>query len=329
MDIEDNMKLSITGSVGKSGKNHAKDVKLIRALLNVYHRNKCHSELPITEQSDDSLIQAIERFQKEKQSMAAPDGQVTSSASSSFTTLVSVMKSTRTTTSITKPKRGSLTWDAEGNEGGLFHSRVLHVPSPVSGLTIGRGYDMKNRSSAEVQKHLVQAGVNATHSATISKAAGLSGSAAEQFIIDNDLLDFEISASAQLKLFEFVYKDYVATVKRICEKKTVVDEYGKTDWDKLDPYILDVVVDLTFRGDYHGTSRKVIQKSIADNDFDAFKKLITNKAKWGSWPSNRFARRKEFLDDASKQKRKTDITTSKSASEGAKHSQPKLTGTPR
>lgn len=323
------MKLSITGSVGTNGTNQAKDVKLIRALLNVYHRQKKHSLLPIVEHSDSALIEAIERFQKVKQGMTTPDGQITSSSSSSFTALINFMKSTRTTTSISKPKKGSLTWDAEGNEGGLFHSRVLHVPSPASGVTIGRGYDMKNRSSSEVEKHLTEAGIKTTSASTISKAAGLSGSAAEQFIIDKDLLDFEISAPSQLKLFELVYKDYVAIVKRICEKKTVVEEYGKTEWDKLDPYILDVVVDLTFRGDYHGTSRKIIQESIADNDFEAFKKLITDKSKWGGWPPNRFARRKEFLDYASKQKRKFDITISKSALEGAKHSQPKMTGTPQ
>ncbi len=307
------MKLSIKESVGNNGKNNATDVKLIRALLNVYHRQRDRSKLPISAPSDDALIQAIEGFQRDQQGMAAPDGQVTSRHSGSFKALVRFMTSKRTTTSVEKPKKGSLTWDAEGNEGGPFHSRVLHVPSPVSGLTIGRGYDMKNRSAAEIQTHLVQAGVNTADAVMISNAAGLSGSSAEQFIIDRDLLDFEIGAIPQLKLFELVYKDYVATVKRICEKKTVVDKYGKADWDNLDPHILDVVVDLTFRGDYHGRSRQVIQTSIADNDFETFKKLITDRTKWGNWPSNRFDRRKEYLDDASKQKKKAGATGSKSA----------------
>lgn len=170
---------------------------------------------------------------------------------------------------------------------------------------------MKNRSSPEIKKHLIQAGVNVGKASIVSQAAGLSGRAAEEFIIDKDLLDFEITANSQLKLFDIVYKDYVAIVKRICEKQTVVDEYGKTEWEKLDPFILDVVVDLTFRGDYHGSSRKVIQQSIADNDFEKFKTLITDKKKWGGWPPNRFSKRKEYLDQASKIRRESEPTTSK------------------
>jgi hypothetical protein len=321
------MKLSITGSVGRAGQNNAHDVKLICALLNIFHRQKNRSPLPIMSESDGTLVQAIEQFQKDYQRMPAPDGQVTSSSSLTFVTLVRLMKSTRTIANITPPKRGGLTWSAEGNEGGLFHSRVLHVPSPASGLTIGRGYDMRNRSSAEIRNHLFQAGVQKYHAKNISGASGLSGASAQQFIIDNDLLDYEISALSQLKLFELIYLDYVATVKRICESRAVVAQYGKTDWDALDPYILDVVVDLTFRGDYHVRSRKVIQKSIADNDFETFKKLITDRSRWGGWPPNRFARRKEYLQEA-RRKRRLHTSVRESMKVEAKHSLPKLTGAP-
>ena len=315
------MKLKIGTSVGIEGKNNGKDVKLIRALLNAYLRKKSKTILPISDDSNKALENAIVDFQKSHQKLIKPDGQVTSSSSGSFKALVAFMKSTRTTVALVKPTRGLITWEAEGNEGGRFHSRVLHVPSNASGLTIGRGYDMKNRSTTEVRKDLVKAGVDASKAAIISKAGGLSGKLAEQFIIDKDLLDFEISADSQLKLFKDVYSDYVATVKRISTKQKVQQKYGKVTWDKLDQDIIDVLVDLTFRGDYHGTSRKIIQKSVAENDFDAFRKHINNKKNWGNWPKDRYERRKGFIDNSAKHR-------AKSKSKAPNVSVPKVTGTP-
>jgi murein DD-endopeptidase MepM/ murein hydrolase activator NlpD len=55
---------------------------------------------------------------------------------------------------------GQLTFDAEGLEKpGRFFSRRLHVPGPWSGATIGRGYDMRERSKDEIVADLAAAGV--------------------------------------------------------------------------------------------------------------------------------------------------------------------------
>lgn len=42
-----------------------------------------------------------------------------------------------------------MTFDQEGleNPGKKYHSRVPHVPSSSSGVTIGRGYDMKYKTN--------------------------------------------------------------------------------------------------------------------------------------------------------------------------------------
>ena len=77
-----------------------------------------------------------------------------------------------------QPKTGKLTFDAEGSEGGQFHSRKLHVPSMVSGLTIGRGYDMKKKSPAKIIQDLTAAGIDKKDAAILSKASGLSGQSA-------------------------------------------------------------------------------------------------------------------------------------------------------
>src|SRR6185312_9404453 len=92
----------------------------------------------------------------------------------------------------TEPDRGEVTWKAEGTEGGKHHSRRLHVPTDSSGLTLGRGYDMRNRTAADIISDLTRAGVLLKDAQTISGAAGLTGADARKFIRDKKLEHFEI-----------------------------------------------------------------------------------------------------------------------------------------
>ena len=326
------MKLSITGSVGKSGKNREKDVRLIKALLNVYFRVKDKSKvMKITSTSDEAFIEAISSFQKDHQKIANPDGQVTSRASKSFRALVDFMKSRRTVKAITPPKKAIVTWEAEGQEGGVFHSRVLHVPPGESGLTIGRGYDMANRTKGGIEHHLKQAGVDAAKSAVIAKANGLKKSNAQQFIIDNDLLDFEITPDAQLKLFNTVYAELEKDVIRICsgQKSKVAKAYGIVDWDKLDEAIKVILIDMRFRGDYNLTARKHLQAHVVANDFKSFKNVLLDSTKWTKWPSDRYRRRKEYIEKAALEKRKKGHEAgAKTSGEGVKIIMPNTIGTP-
>lgn len=50
-------------------------------------------------------------------------------------------------TDIPVPARGCLTFDAERQEVGPWHSRHFHVPGATSGLIIGRGYDLRIAST--------------------------------------------------------------------------------------------------------------------------------------------------------------------------------------
>ncbi|HEX8528281.1 hypothetical protein [Allosphingosinicella sp.] len=74
-----------------------------------------------------------------------------------------------------KPKRGLVTFESEGVEkpGSKLHSRVFHVPTNSSGLTIGRGDDMKMKTKAQIAADLKSAGAAPADAATISAAAGL------------------------------------------------------------------------------------------------------------------------------------------------------------
>jgi GH24 family phage-related lysozyme (muramidase)/LysM repeat protein len=64
-------------------------------------------------------------------------------------------------------------------------SDKLHWPGGASGVTLGPGYDMKGRTSAEIVRDLTAVGVNANTAKAISAAAGLQGSAARNFANNN------------------------------------------------------------------------------------------------------------------------------------------------
>ena len=287
------MNLQLSGSVGRGGENRSQDVKLVRALLNVHRRRHSQALLSIEPNAGPDLETAIARFQNEKGVSVASS--LVGKGSQTWAWLKEALTKARTQTAIVPPAHGALTWGAEGQEGGQYHSRILHVPSASSGLTLGRGYDLKERSRAEVTQNLAAAGLNAGQAATIAGAVRLSGTAAEQFIIDNDLLDFEISAGVQRKLFEAVYRDMEQDVIRICGKRDVVERYGKTDWNALDSRIRDTLVDLRFRGDYTGTTRREVQPPVVANDLSALRQVISNGALWTNVPADRFQRRVRYL----------------------------------
>lgn len=191
--------------------------------------------------------------------------------------------------------RGFLTYDAEGTEGGPFMSRILHVPSSTSGLTIGRGYDMKEKSASKITADLLASGIDEEHAELLGQSSGLSGAQAEAFIDDNNLRQFEISIESQEILFSITYDEMVKDVKRICEKADCVATYGCVDWEQLDDKIKDILVDLRYRGDYTPTSRKRIQALVSANDVTALAEDLADRNKWSNVPQDRFNRRRDFV----------------------------------
>ncbi len=195
------------------------------------------------------------------------------------------------------PKLGKVTFESEGAEKGPYHSRILHVPSPTSGLTIGRGYDMKFKGKLEIKQDLMVAGVKLAEAEQLSKASGLFGQSAKAFIKSQKLEKYEISLPQQLKLFEITYKKEEAETKRLCTKADVTAKYGTCNWQVLDPAMKQILVDLKFRGDYTGRIRQVLQKHIVANDTKAFLSVISDRTAWLQQrvPSDRFQRRVTFL----------------------------------
>jgi len=193
-------------------------------------------------------------------------------------------------------ERGQLTFDAEGQEGGAYHSRTAHWPGGASGVTVGRGYDMRHRSWSEVYQALVGAGVPDGDALELADGAGLSGTEARDFIADHDLP--EISLAAQKALFDETYAWYVADVQRISARPGVVDAYGEVDFERLDPALLDLVVDLRYRGDYTRVTRQVVQPLLVANDVEGMARAMANRGLWLGVPEDRFLRRKRWMEQA-------------------------------
>ena len=196
--------------------------------------------------------------------------------------------------------KGLLTFNAEGMEGGFFHSRKLHVPSDNSGLTIGRGYDMKEKPSRKIETDLSLSGVVNRKAIILGRATILSGNQARQFIVNQGLEDFEISIETQEKLFNISYSEMSEDVQRICNKPDCVKAYGEVNWNELNVAIKEVIVDLRYRGDYTPNSRKSIQKIVAENDLEQFILMLSDRELWAQVPEDRFNRRVDFLLNVTK-----------------------------
>jgi Putative peptidoglycan binding domain len=92
-------------------------------------------------------------------------------------------------------------------------SNFLHWPKGESGVTIGPGYDMKERSETQIAAHMVQIGVDPTTAQAISKASKLKYSKAEQFADDNKGL-VRLSSAQELQLLDVIAPHYETIVKR-------------------------------------------------------------------------------------------------------------------
>ena len=198
-----------------------------------------------------------------------------------------------------KVPAGQLTFDAEGLETpGKYFSRKLHVPGASSGVTIGRGYDMKERSEDEIIDDLTAAGVPLAKARKLSRCRGLKGARARNFLIENNLTDLTITPEQQWQLFNSTYEELEGDVIRICSKADVVAKYGETDWDQLHFLIRDLTIDLRYRGDYTGATRERVQPVLVDNDLVALTSLMADHEYWvGSRnvPNDRFKRRRDYL----------------------------------
>lgn len=154
---------------------------------------------------------------------------------------------------------GQMTFDAEGldyitavvpfrQQYYSSFSRILHWPSTFSsGVTLGRGYDMGNRTSGEIFSTLRQAGIEEYKAVICSKASYLKGRQAEEFVKVHGYLIGEITHSQQIKLFEMVYREKINYAKGVYSRNSRGVVNPRT-WYQVDKKIRDVFVDTLYQG---------------------------------------------------------------------------------
>lgn len=193
---------------------------------------------------------------------------------------------------------GQLTFDAEGTEGGKYHSRTASVPPAPSGVTIGRGYDIGHHDKEEVVEALTAAGLSKGDAAKYAAAAGKTGRAAKAWLAKNRSSLPEITPEQQEKLFEATYAEMAKDVQRISNDDDAVRKYGELDLEDMPEAMRDLVVDLRYRGDYTPKSRALLQEDLAQGDLIGATDTMSKRKNWRGVPEERFERRKKYLQEA-------------------------------
>jgi len=197
---------------------------------------------------------------------------------------------------------GQLTFDAEGNDIEdeshplyRYFSRIAHWPGGVSGVTIGRGYDLGQRP--DPRKDLYAVGIEEPLLTWLVGAKGLHGTAAKNYLDTAPMAirKQRISRKQQYELFLPVYAYMKKEVIRISNTAAVKDAYGVLTWGMVNSNIQDVVIDLIYRGDYTTHARTFIQKPFVENDIGPVRNIISNKDRWSNVPDDRFKRRAEYI----------------------------------
>jgi len=200
-------------------------------------------------------------------------------------------------------------------EGLVLHPYVPEDDLDISGVTIGRGCDMKERTQDAIKTLMRAAGISAPIGNLMSKASGLYGSGARAFLKKNplSLLDdsndrsffsansyssvesIPITSGQAEKLFDKDYEWYTTDTQRIATKNDVQEAYGNVVWGVIHPAIRAILVDLRFRGDYSPASRRIIESYVASNKLQDFIQAMDDQNNWKKVPADRFNRRNKFL----------------------------------
>ncbi|TKC96340.1 pesticin C-terminus-like muramidase [Polyangium fumosum] len=171
------------------------------------------------------------------------------------------------------PHFSELTFAVEG--GNTKKVLEVHWPdSAASGVTIGAGYDMGNRSKAEVKADLVAAGVPLADAEKLSAGAGKKGDTAKKWVADNVATLPTISKEVAKTLYQKIYPDYVERAR------TQVGKHDG-DWEAYPTPMKEVLVDLAYRGDLTTKHPRLIA-CIKSNDYSGFCTLIHDLEYWQS-----------------------------------------------
>jgi hypothetical protein len=193
------------------------------------------------------------------------------------------------------------TWKVEEDPHGVTASLNASHPSTSSGVTLGHGYDMKERSADRIEAELIAAGVDKKVAVAYRSAAGKSGKKADAWVNKNA----SIAALTPAQEKQLFINEYQATTNAVIAETLAKPEIGadggykkdgtdlKLDIDlaHLNPIILAFVVDLRFRGDLK-KAWPHIKDAVRENDLAKLQALVGDVAKHKKYFYDNFNRYK-------------------------------------
>ena len=209
-----------------------------------------------------------------------------------------------------------LTWRTEGDGGRstLKCQLPMYQSGEVvgnSGITIGRGCDLGQKSKADIQNLCKAAGIHGVSAKLFIGAAGLHKEEAKEYFLQYGK-KIQITAAQQNILFgaefdkyqKFAKETYTKDINQFASKNKLVQaKRHLLDWDQLPPQIRGFLVDLRFRGDSVPGVRKrfhalVVKYSLdPERNLGKFLNAVRNRESYVTdVPKDRFDRRIKFLN---------------------------------
>jgi len=286
---------SLFSPVGNCGTNQPEEVKkLQRMIMNAGYQQATGRELEINGKCAQDTTEALVWYQRLLN--LSPSGLVGPTDSWFIAALkeMSPHWRPRQQNGPLHVREGQITFDAEGHDyltvvepfrphRTPYFSRVLHWPGYSSGVTLGRGYDMGSRSRGEVYSTLRQAGLEEFKAVICSKAAGLKGHQAGQFVQVYGPMVGEISHQQQIRLFEIAYRIKRDETERSYLRNTK-NQHEAIPWHSLNQKIRDVLVDIYYQGT---TEAESLCLSAMDNDESKLIAHISANAHYMTFESSR------------------------------------------
>jgi len=108
---------------------------------------------------------------------------------------------------------------------GSKNTKHLHWPKGLSGVTLGPGYDMRERSAKVIEQHMQEIGLDQTTAKLIAGAAFLTGAEARKFVEDKKVMVKSLTLAQELKLLQIISPQYERIVKKWITIELLQSEY--------------------------------------------------------------------------------------------------------
>ena len=179
--------------------------------------------------------------------------------------------------------KGDLTILGEG-----VKSEVYWPGGSASGVTLGIGYDIGSRETADVKSQLMLAGMSEHQAVVIAGAAGLKGNDAKIWVEDNRVTVGVIDESIIRSLFSAELPKYTESAKafatdtdpspwplnarsREVKEDKPLGTYVMTEsqWGNLHPAMVELITDMRYQGGYYAYDRVAkVNSALIANDGD-------------------------------------------------------------